>query len=203
MTDLLRKAPRQAAFLFALSATLFAAGCSWFGKDEKPPAPLPDYRASAPARIVWQQSIESAAQPGFAPSVMDNAVYAATPDGTLASFDAATGRPNWRIKTGGRLTAGTGAEGGVVAVGTGKGEVLAFDTAGKSKWTSRVSSEVMGPPRISEGIVAVWSGDGNVFGLSAADGTRRWVLQRTMPALSVRNRAGGVIARGAVFLGVA
>ena len=60
----------------------------------------------------------------YANPLLCNSATAATPDGTLASFDAATGRPNWRIKTGGRLTAGTGAEGGVVAVGTGKGEVL-------------------------------------------------------------------------------
>lgn len=51
--------------------------------------------------------------------------------------------------------------------------------------------------------MVVWSGDGNVFGLAAADGARRWVLQRAMPALSVRNQAGGIIARGGVFLGVA
>ena len=178
-------------------------GCSWFGKDEKPPAPLPDYKSIAQPRIVWQQPLESPVQPGFSPSVMANAVYAATPDGTLASFDAATGRVNWRVKTGAKLTAGTGSDGGLIAVGTGKGEVLAFDASGKSRWTSRVSSEVMAPPRISDNTVAVWSGDGNVFGLSAADGARRWVLQRTMPALSVRNQAGGILARGAIFLGVA
>jgi outer membrane protein assembly factor BamB len=173
------------------------------GKDEKPPAPLPDYKSIAQARVVWQQPLESTSQPGFSPSVMANTVYAATPDGVLASFDAATGKVNWRIKTGTKLTAGTGSEGGMIVVGTGKGDVIAFDAGGKQRWSSRVSSEVMGPPRISENTVAVWSGDGNVFGLAAADGTRRWVLQRTMPALSVRNQAGGVIARGAIFLGVA
>jgi outer membrane protein assembly factor BamB len=192
----------NALFAIVIGAAL-SAGCSWLGKDEKPPAPLPDYKSIAQARVVWQQPLESTSQPGFSPSVMANTVYAATPDGMLASFDAATGKVNWRIKTGTKLTAGTGSEGGMIVVGTGKGDVIAFDAGGKQRWSSRVSSEVMGPPRISENTVAVWSGDGNVFGLAAADGTRRWVLQRTMPALSVRNQAGGVIARGAIFLGVA
>ncbi|MEP7085038.1 MAG: outer membrane protein assembly factor BamB, partial [Betaproteobacteria bacterium] len=140
---------------------------------------------------------------GFSPAATPTAVYAATPDGSLSSFDAASGKQNWRINTGSKLSAGAGAEGGVVVVGTAKGDVLAFDTAGKPLWKSRVSSEVLGPPRISDKTVVVWSGDGNVFGLAAADGSRRWVQQRAMPALSVRNQAGGVIARGGVFLGVA
>jgi outer membrane protein assembly factor BamB len=187
-----------------IACALILPGCSWLsGKDEKPPAPLPDIKITAAGRVAWQQPLDAPGQPGFAPAATPNAIYAATPDGSLASFEPTTGKLNWRINTGGKLSAGTGAEGGVVAVGTGKGDVLAFDSAGKPLWKSRVSSEVLGPPRISDKTVVVWSGDGNVFGLAAADGARRWVQQRSMPALSVRNQAGGVIARGGVFLGVA
>jgi outer membrane protein assembly factor BamB len=184
-------------------AALSAGGCSWFGKDEKPPAPLPDFRSVVNASIGWQQPLEAAGAAGFSPIGSGDAVYAATAEGTLASFDAATGRLNWRVKTGGKLSAGVGADGDTIVVGTSKGDVLAFDRTGKPRWTSRVSSEVLGPPRISDSVTVVWSGDGNVFGLTTADGMRRWVLQRTMPALSVRNQAGGIIARGAIFLGVA
>lgn len=187
-----------------LTCALVLPGCSWLGgKDDKPPAPLPEFKASASGRVAWQQPLNAAGLPGFTPAVTSTAVYAATPDGSLASFEAATGKLNWRINAGSKLSAGAGAEGGVVAVGTAKGDVLAFDEAGKPLWKSRVSSEVLGPPRISEKTVVTWSGDGNVFGLAAADGARRWVQQRIMPALSVRNQAGGIIARGGVFLGVA
>lgn len=194
--------PARLLAILAAAVTL-AAGCSWFGKDEKPPAPLPDFRAVANAAIGWQQPLEAAGVAGFSPVGAGDAVYAATADGTLSSFDAGSGRLNWRIKTGGKLSAGVGAEGETLVVGTAKGEVLAFDRAGKPRWTSRISSEVLGPPRVSETVTVVWSGDGNVFGLTTADGMRRWVLQRTMPALSVRNQAGGIIARGAIFVGVA
>src|SRR5688572_13693026 len=166
--------PRGALTLLAVLVGALASGCSWFGfgKDEKPPAPLPDYRPVAQARIVWQQTLESPAQPGFSPSVMANTVYAATPEGTLASFEGATGRPNWRVKTGSKLTAAAGSDGATIVVGTGRGEVLAYDPSGKQRWRSRVTSEVMGPPRISDNTVAVFSGDGNVFGLAASDGGR-------------------------------
>jgi outer membrane protein assembly factor BamB len=186
-----------------MAAAALSAGCSWFGKDEKPPSPLPDFRPTATVTIGWQQSLEAAGVAGFSPIGSGEAVYAATAEGTLASFDAGSGRLNWRIKTGGKLSAGVGAEGDTVVVGTSKGDVLAFDRTGKPRWTSRISSEVLGPPRIGDNVTVVWSGDGNVFGLATADGMRRWVLQRTMPALSVRNQAGGIVARGAIFLGVA
>jgi outer membrane protein assembly factor BamB len=88
-------------------------------------------------------------------------------------------------------------------VGTDKGEVLAFDADGKAKWTVRVSTEVIAPPRVADGVVAVLTGDGNVTALNAADGARKWVNQRTAPALTVRNFAGGVTTRGALFVGTA
>lgn len=188
----------------AVACALILPGCSWlWGKDEKPPAPLPEIRATTTGRIAWQRPLNAAGQPGFTPVIATGAVYAATPDGSLASFEPASGKLNWRINTGSKLSAGAGADAGIVAVGTSKGDVLAFDGTGKRVWASRVSSEVLGPPRISDKTVVIWSGDGNVFGLSAADGARRWVQQRAMPALSVRNQAGGIIARGGVFLGVA
>jgi outer membrane protein assembly factor BamB len=191
-------AARIARLVAGASLGVALAGCSWFGKDEKPPAPLPDFRSAANAQIAWQQSLDASGVAGFSPVGAGGAVFAAAPDGTLASFDAASGRPNWRIKAGSKLSAGVGAEGDTIVVGTSKGDVLAFDRSGKPKWTSKVSSEVLGPPRISEATTVVWSGDGNVFGLATADGARRWVLQRTMPALSVRNQAGGILARGGV-----
>jgi outer membrane protein assembly factor BamB len=189
-------------FLAALCALSISA-CSWFGKDEKPPAPLPDFKSTASVRLLWQHSLDAAGAPGFAPVLSGDAVYAASPDGSLSSVDAATGKLNWRVKTGSRLSAGVGAAGELIVVGTNKGEVLAYDRSGKQRWTSRVSSEVLAPPRIADTTAVVWSGDGNVFGLNTADGARRWVLQRSMPALSVRNQAGGVVAKGAIFVGVA
>ena len=91
----------------------------------------------------------------------------------------------------------------IVAVGTDKGDVLAFTADGKPLWQAKVTSEVVSPPKVADGVVVVWSGDGRVFGLSAADGKTRWVYQRNNPPLTVRNFAGGVITRGGLFMGTA
>ena len=101
------------------------------------------------------------------------------------------------------MSAGPGANDALVVVGTDKGDVLAFDTDGKSLWTARIASEVIAPPRISDKVVIVFSGDGKIYGLAAADGKTLWVDARTNPPLTIRNAAGGAISRGGLLTGTA
>ncbi|MEO5701047.1 MAG: outer membrane protein assembly factor BamB [Casimicrobiaceae bacterium] len=175
---------------------------SFLGGGPSKPGPLPEISASATARVLWQASIGKAA-PGLAPALVEGAVYAAAADGTLARFDAATGRQAWRVSAGKSLSAGVGANADLVVVGTSKGEVLAFDAQGKPRWQARVSSEILAPPLVSEGTVAIWSGDGRIYGLATADGKTKWVHQRINPSLTVRNTSGGVVSRGGLFSGSA
>ena len=170
--------------------------------DSKKPGPLPELKPSATASVNWQVSVGKAV-PGFAPTVSADAIYAAAADGGITRIDPATGRTVWRISANRTLSAGVGADANVVVVGTDKGDVLAFDTNGSPKWTTKVSTEVIAPPRVAEGIVAVFAGDGTVHALSAADGSKKWVNQRVTPSLTVRNFAGGALARGALFVGTA
>jgi outer membrane protein assembly factor BamB len=140
---------------------------------------------------------------GFAPGVTRNAMYAASSDGTIVRVNPESGQAQWRINAGTRLSAGVGADATLLAVGTSKGDVLAFDADGKPLWQAKVSSEVLSPPMVGDGVVAVWSGDGRLFGLAAADGKTKWVYQRANPPLIVRNTAGGIETRGGLFSGTA
>jgi len=168
--------------------------------NSKKPGPLPELKPSATASVNWTASVGKAV-PGFAPIVTNDAIYASSTDGTVVRIDAANGRQVWRISAGKALSGGVGADGTTVAVGTDKGEVLAFDTDGKPLWTAYVSSEVIAPPRVSGAIVIVFSGDGRIYGLAAADGKTAWVDQRINPPLTVRNAAGGVVSRGGLLVG--
>ncbi len=170
--------------------------------DSKKPGPLPELKASATASVNWQTGVGKAV-PGFAPVVLPDAIYAASTDGAMTRIDPATGRAIWRASAGKNLSAGAGADENLVVVGTDKGEVLAFDGNGTPKWTTKVSTEVIAPPQVADGIVAVFAGDGSITALSAVDGTKKWVNQRIAPALTVRNFAGGVTSRGALFVGTA
>jgi len=172
----------------------------WYQSGPKV-GPLPAFDAKATAQLNWQVSLGGSGGAGFAPSVRADAVYAAATDGTLVSVDPATGRQRWRSNAAKPLSAGVGADASVLLVGTNKGEVLAFDASGKPLWQAKVPSEVSGPPKLADGTAIVWSLDGKIFGLSAADGSRKWVYQRTTPPLTVRRFAGGIVDRGGLFTG--
>ncbi|MDQ6922908.1 MAG: outer membrane protein assembly factor BamB, partial [Pseudomonadota bacterium] len=139
----------------------------------------------------------------FAPAVRPDAIYAASPDGTIVSVDPTSGRQIWRIKAERPLSAGVGAPPGAVVVGTAKGDVIAFDSTGKTLWQVKVSTEVAGPPKAADGKVVVWALDGRIYGLSDADGSQKWFYQRANPPLTVRRFAGGTTSRGALFTGTA
>ena len=172
----------------------------WYQSGPKV-GPLPAFDAKATAQLNWQVSLGGSAGAGFAPAVRADAVYAAGTDGTLLGMDPATGSQRWRSNAGKPLSAGVGADASVLVVGTNKGEVLAFDASGKPLWQAKVPSEVSGPPKLADGTAIVWSLDGKIFGLSAADGSRKWVYQRTTPPLTVRRFTGGIVDRGGLFSG--
>jgi outer membrane protein assembly factor BamB len=137
----------------------------------------------------------------FFPAVTGNTVYAASAAGQIVAFESTTGKALTRFTAGQPLTGGVGASGSLLVVGTGKGEVLAFDSSGKQLWRARLSGEVLAPPSIEGALVVARAGDGRLYGLDATDGKQRWVYQRTTPALSLRNHSGVALERGAVFAG--
>jgi outer membrane protein assembly factor BamB len=174
----------------------------WLTGSSDKPGPLPAAKGGATATITWQASVGRAA-PGFAPAITPGAVYAAASDGTLVRIDPASGRIEWHVNTGHTLSAGPGADAQIIAVGTNQGLVLAFGPDGKARWNAQVSSEVIAPPVASGDVVVVFSGDGRIYGLAANDGKTLWVDPRSIPSLTVRNGAGGVVSRGGVFIGTA
>ena len=218
-----RPRSRKALIALATCASVLVSGCStlssWLPSWlTAPPSlssllpwshsgpkvgPLPAFDAKATAQLNWQVSLGGSGGAGFAPAARADAVYGASTDGALVSVDPATGAQRWRSNAGKPLSAGVGADESVLAVGTSKGEVLAFDASGKPLWQAKVPSEVSGPPKLADGTVIVWSLDGKIFGLSAADGSRKWVYQRATPPLTVRRFAGGIVTRGGLFTGTA
>ena len=177
----------------------------WFGRSQvsRKPAELTVIQPTAAAKLLWQGSVGGAEKDMFFPAVSGKVVYAASAAGQITGFDVDSGRQVARIEAGQRISGGVGSGGAMVLAGTAKGEVLAFDRDGKSLWKARLSGEVLSPPVMQDGIVVARAGDGRIFGLDAANGRRKWVYQRTTPALSLRNHAGVVVERGAVFSGFA
>jgi len=212
---------RVLALVLALAAMLLVAGCgggsmvsnaiesmnpmNWFGSRSAAPemAQLVPLTNTVAVSTLWQSNIGNSQQAVFSPAVAGDSVYAAANDGTITRLDGGSGKQLWRINAGERLTGGVGADGKLVAVGSGKGEVLAFDANGTALWKTQVSSEVLAAPQVADDVVVVRSADSRIFGLDAKDGKRKWYYQRSTPALTVRSPAGTSISRGVVYAGFA
>ncbi len=193
---------------------LLLAGCSsltdlktdvserLFGAEPTdPPMDLVDFKQSETARILWNTKVGDADIYDFSPAQDKNAIFAASADGTIVRLDAVSGKQEWKISAGERLSAGVGAGENLVLVGTPKGMVLAFDQNGKALWKSKISSEVLSAPKVSGGVVVVRSGDSRIYGLDAIDGKRKWVYERVTPTLSLRSAAGVTLDGGAGYVG--
>ncbi|MDP2152643.1 MAG: outer membrane protein assembly factor BamB [Methylotenera sp.] len=174
-----------------------------FGRELVDIEPLTEFEASATAKVVWQTKLGSAGNYDFSPLVEAGFVYAASAEGDLVKLDVTSGKELWHVKVGEKLTGGVGVGGSLVLVGTQKGAIYAYDNAGKLQWVSRLSSEILSAPRYYDSMVIVRTGDSRIYGINADDGSRKWVYDRTSPALTLRSSAGIVVDGGAVYAGFA
>ena len=203
MGSWLRKA---ATPLLALALCACSDFLGFGGGDESTadkPARLVAFKRAAKVVPRWQKQIGSSGAYVFTPVIADDSVYAANEDGDLLRYEAATGKLIWRVDTKRNLSGGVGAAHNLVLVGDLKGELQAFENQGYLIWKSRLTSEILSAPQVAEGIVVVRTEDGRIFGLDATDGKRKWVYQRSTPALTVRSFATIAITRGGVFAGFA
>lgn len=220
---------RRILFVAALIAV--APGCStvkgWFGASTKSKANQPTEltKIASPIGVskLWDVNLgdgEGKLWLRQRPTLDGNRIYATNDDGEVVALDAATGKQIWVAnavnvaKTGSwikfwkrkaaeaGLTGSPGVGNGLVVVGGRNGEVVAFSAdTGEKKWSVRVTSEVLSAPRVIDTRVIVRANDGRVFGLDPADGSRKWVYDRGLPALSVRGNSSPVGAGGLSFIG--
>jgi len=175
-----------------------------FGVEEaNPPAELDDIEPTYVTKIDWTSDIGETQKYDFTPALDANAIYDANAEGDLVKLDASTGREIWRKNIGEPISGGVGIGSGTVLVGSNKGYVHAYDVSGKFLWKSKVSSEVLSVPRYFDGMVIVRAGDNHIYGIDAADGSRKWVYERINPALTLRSSVGVVVDSGAVYAGFA
>lgn len=180
------------------------AGCSMFSSSDlrHEPAKLTEYAPAVSARVIWQVPVGAGSGVGFAPAVVDEAVYAAAPRGTVVKVNLASGAVAWRATVDRTLSAGAGSDGRITAVAAPDGTVIAFDDGGQELWTAQASSEVLIPPVVGDGVVAVRSGDYRVQAFEAATGELRWSVQRPGPALALKTTMQMRIVDGMLITGL-
>lgn len=185
--------------LLSAVALLVLSGCGtgggWFGGAPKAkPAELVSLEPTATLTEAWKADTGDASGHLFHPQADGEDVYAAG-GSRVVRVGIANGRPVWQMDVRARLSAGAGVGAGLVLAGGAKGELLALDPAtGQERWRAALSSEVTGQILALADTVVVRTGDGRVHGLAVADGSRKWLYSRNLPALSLRD-SGGMTAR--------
>lgn len=185
----LRAQPSRRFVLAALlgGAALLAA-CS--GSPRPKPTPLESLTPAIAGRVVWSQRVDGAPEPS-AVAVAGERFVVASAGGTLAAFEAESGREAWRVAVGQPLATGPGTDGRHTAVVTRGGEVVVVE--GQAiRWRAPVGRSVVTAPLVAGERVFVLGVDRSVQAFDALNGQRLWTFRRAGEALQLVQT--GVIA---------
>ena len=163
-------------------------------RTEKPkPAELQADPRLLAVRQAWSSRIGPVDFP-LVVAVSGNVAAVASSDGTVAGFDAATGREQWRGSAKAPLAAGVGFDGSTAAVVTRDNELVAF-SSGKEVWRQKLGALSYTAPLVAGARVFVLGGDRSVSAFDGGTGRRLWTQQRTQDPLVLR-QAGVILAIG-------
>lgn len=175
-----------------------------FGREPaNPPAELEEIKASYTAKVDWTNQLGDTGAYDYTPAFEAGFIYGVSAEGEVTKIDALNGKNIWRVSLDETISGGVGVGGSLVLVGSNKGNLYAIDVTGKLLWKSKLSSEILSAPRYFDGKVIVRTGDNHIYGIDAADGSKKWIYERTNPALTLRSSVGIVVDGGAVYAGFA
>ena len=199
----MRRTTKAVGLVAMLTGAAVLSGCGAFGwgGSGKKPAELAPVTAANPVSILWSASAGKSGGYLFTPGFSNKLVYAAGRDGNIYALSEEGGRIVTVLDAKVPLTGGVGVNDDTVVVGSGKGDVIAMDSAGRPLWKSTVSGEVLAPPTVATGNVIVRTADGRIVALNRIDGKRKWVFQRATPALTLRTNASVLVSRGVIYAG--
>jgi len=183
------------------------AGLAACDKDKKvdPPAELVDLKATLAVDRLWSADVGGGGEKlrlalGLAEE--GGTLFAASRDGEVRAFDAATGRGRWKTDTKLELSAGPAAGSGLVVVGTNGGRVVALDASnGRPRWQTQLSGEVLATPLVAGDRVIVRTVDGRLRALANGDGKELWAVEDLVPRLTLRGTSPPALAGDTVLGG--
>lgn len=199
MNAMANKRLRLAACLAGLLAI---GGCA----SEPPPVPPAELKATtAEVQLLrlWSSKVGEAGRGRFEPMVSDERIVLANRRGRVTSLKRDGGMRDWRTDLDVRLHSGVGGDDSQVYVNDINGVVHALDaTSGEPLWQQAASSEILRPVSAGFGVVVVRSTDGRVAALEPKDGSERWSVSNTPPALTLNGYSQPRLLSGGVLVGL-
>lgn len=151
--------------------------------DRPKPAALEQVAPQIAGHRVWSARIGAVHFP-LAVTVRDGAFIVAASDGTVAAFDARSGREQWRGQAGAKVSAGVGSDGRFAAVVSVDNELVVLDR-GVRKWGAALGSRTATAPLVAGERVFVMGVDRAVQAFDAIDGRRLWSYRRAGEPLTL------------------
>lgn len=209
----------RGAVIAAMLAAAVLAGCSSKGKVKEPSKLVEIKKPELKPVETWSRSAGSGslsshlldgsfwfATPfysGLRLSIEQDALYAASIDGSVYALNPKTGATIWRSETKARVISGPTVSDDKVYVGTLDGDAIALQRAsGKELWRANLGSELIAAPVASGNMVVARTIDGRLYGLLAGNGSRIWSFDRNQPDLTVRGQSEPLILGNRVFVGL-
>ena len=190
----------------ALIAVMLAAslpGCSLFGSTARVTPPLKAEAGLQTLQARWHLDLSDGQVVPLSAAVDGGRIFAAKASGELQALNATSGSQVWKVTVPDQLAGGVGAGEHLVAVGTRHGKVVVFDEDGHPLWDAVAGvSAITAPPVIADGVVVVRTGEGKLVAFTAANGAKRWSVERALPALTLYRASSAVAAHGALFVGL-
>ncbi|AMO24904.1 outer membrane protein assembly factor BamB [Ramlibacter solisilvae] len=167
---------------------------SFLSSSEKPkPAELTPNPATLGMRSAWTARIGAVDMP-LTVNANGSSFVVAGSDGSVAAFDAASGRELWRASAGGPIAAGVGSDGKVSAVVTRANDLVAFEE-GKEIWRQRLAAGAYTAPFVAGARVFVLTADRAVSAFDGKTGRKLWSQSRPGEPLVLR-QPGVMLAVG-------
>ncbi|AIL32661.1 outer membrane protein assembly factor BamB [Basilea psittacipulmonis] len=198
------KIRRTAIVSLILASTLGLSACGIFENETGfEPVSLPSYQATIQPKIVWSTSIGSGSDYGFAPAIVGDDVYAATPDGNIAKVRLDNGTIVWRAKEKRKIIGGVATDGQVAVYTTDDGNVHALDAqSGEHLWSKTLSTNSSVPAVVAGGKVVVRSDDYRLQAFDEHTGELQWVYARTQPRLMVKANSRMLVQGDTILVGL-
>lgn len=164
-----------------------------------------------PFQRAWSSSIGSGDSSSTAlltgPVIADGKVYITDASGRLNSFDAATGRSNWRVRVSDPeqdsvpIGGGAAYADGTVYATTGFGEAVAVDPSnGGLIWRTKLAGPVRGAPTVTQGRLVAITVDNQSEVLDAKTGTEVWSHAGITEASALLGGGSAAVDNGVVVV---
>ena len=177
------------------------------GKDNTPkPKALVAINPKAALTVNWSVPVGSAKKAStylkLKPVIRGNIIYTASASGLVQAIDKEKGTVLWSHQLDEAIASGPAIGEGYIAWGTNAAHIVLLNQSnGQFVWKTKVSSDSLSKPVISNHKVIAKTIDGNLYAFDLLTGKKIWVVDHGSPSLILKASSSPVVMGNVVLVG--